>query len=133
MTDKERERKYKDIASSMQSGVQYTAAELGVAPASMTAMVNRCLVIKTAGKPMKYMRIETSKSVLQGRIAEILNEYPEGSMFNLCKSNYAIGCGKLCIVKNGEVVDLNDYEKIINPDDFDYLLIKGKKIELKSI
>ena len=131
MNDREREQKYKEVLRAMTPEKQYTAAELGVAPASMTAMVNRGMVIKIAGKPMKYMRPGAPKSVLKGRIAEVLKDYPDGSMFNLCKNGYAVGCGKLCVVKNGEVVDLNDYGKIVNPDNFDYLLIKGKKIELK--
>lgn len=132
MTDKEREHRYREIVDGMQPGVQYTASELGVAPASMTAMVNRGLVEKIVGKPMKYMRpISSSSSEIDSRILKALEGYPEDSYFSLQKDNYI--SGRVCTIQNGQVCDVNDYMKNIKTDEFDTLYIKGKKVDLKSI
>ena len=49
--------KYIELYKTMDKDRWYTAAELGVAPATMTAMVNRNLVERTDTSPRKYRRL----------------------------------------------------------------------------
>ena len=125
----ERERKYKEILSNMTPGQPYTAAELGVAPASLTAMVNREMVTRVVGKPMRYVRPKERKCQVEERILAALEGYPEGSQFALHKNGYATGV--VCVIHKGMVCNVNDYMKRVDTTDYTTLFIKGKKVELE--
>lgn len=131
MTDKEREQKYKDVFNSMIPEKQYTAAELGVAPASMTAMVNRGMVTKIAGKPMKYIKVIKGVSVKNKLILDIIKQYPNGSYISFGKNGYVKDV--ICMICDNKICDINDYMKPLEFDNFDYFFIKGKKFDLKMI
>ena len=86
---------YITILSLMESGREYTAYELGVAPASMTAMVRRSMVEKIEGKPCRYRKP--------------LNNYFQrlDNFTNKCSTEYFIvwlkdsELGMMCRYKNG--------------------------------
>lgn len=134
MTPKEREKYYKEILDSMEYGKEYTAASLGVAPASMTAMTNRGMVDKIKGSPMRYMRKgqkppKVSVSMMTEKVLNVLKDYPEDSYFSLGKEDYVRGI--LCVVHEGKICSVNDYMKPVEDyNDIKYVYIKGKKIEL---
>ena len=48
--------KYMSVWNTMEDDKWYTAKELGMAAASMTAMVRRGLVVDRAGKPKQYKK-----------------------------------------------------------------------------
>lgn len=91
--------KYKLIYDKMESGQFYTAAQLGVAAASLTAMCKRGLLEKKQTKPLQYRKIDNSKMFTIIEYAKKENaEY--FTLFN--KDNKL---GMMCSVKNGVVVD----------------------------
>ena len=90
--------KYIDVWKTMAEGVWYTAVELGVAPASMTAMVNRNLVERTASTPRKYRRLANP----QVAILDILSGF-DFEFFTLYKRNQPIGM--LCYLEKEKVMD----------------------------
>ena len=51
--------KYLSVWNTMEDDKWYTAKELGMAAASMSAMVRRGLVIDRAGKPKQYKKTST--------------------------------------------------------------------------
>ena len=51
---------YINILELMEGGKEYTARDLGVAPATMTAMVNRNMVEKIVGRPCRYRKAESN-------------------------------------------------------------------------
>ena len=75
-----------------------TAKEIGVAPATMTAMVRRNMVAVTDTSPRQYRRIITPYVVL-----DMLLPYMPREFVGIYKKNEKIGM--LCTVKNGRVFD----------------------------
>ena len=90
--------KYLGIWKIMEDGKWYTASELHVAPATMTAMVRRGLVTAIAGKPKKYKK---GINVLV-KILDILKD-KDFEYFTLYKSDRPLGM--LCSLKNEQVLD----------------------------
>lgn len=97
--------KYEIIYEQMEFDKWYTAAELKVAPASMTAMVNRGMVEKTDTSPRKYRKI---KNVLS-EISNLLSKYPNIEYFTLYKkaSGDKTPLGMMCSYdsKNSKILD----------------------------
>lgn len=79
--------KYEEIYNLMAEDKWYTASELGVAPASMTAMVNRGMVEKKDVSPRQYRKI---KNVMT-QIVDILNQDANATFFVLYKENAPLG------------------------------------------
>lgn len=105
---------YNKIYEQMNIGEWYTASQLGVAAASMTAMCNRGMVEKTATTPRKYRKIDNCKySTIAATIASYGSEY-----FTAFKNGSPIGM--LCSIKGNRIVDcwdkpydVSDVEKIM--------------------
>ena len=89
---------YIDIYNSMAKDVWYTAAQLGVAPASMTAMVNRGLVERSETTPRKYKRLANPYVT----ILDILSKF-EFEFFTLYKSDRELGM--LCYLEKEKIMD----------------------------
>lgn len=90
--------KYIELYKTMDKDRWYTAAELGVAPATMTAMVNRNLVEKTDTSPRKYRRLFNP----QATILDILSGF-EFDFFTLYRSDETLGM--LCYLEKEQIMD----------------------------
>ena len=108
--------KYLNLYNQMEPGKYYTAAELKVAPATMTAMVNRGFAEKTNTSPRKY--IKSNCKIVQ--ILSVLKGHEDES-FIVYTSDRSLGM--LCTLKNEEVYDC--WEKKFN-------ITNATKIELKN-
>lgn len=104
-----------------------TAKEIGVAPATLTAMVRRNMVEATDTSPKQYKRIITNATVL-----EMLLFYYPVEMVGLYKADETVGM--LCIIKSGKVYDcwgnsfdLSSAAKVRIKDRY-FSLIDGKEI-----
>ena len=75
-----------------------TAKEIGVAPATLAAMVRRNMVEATNSSPKQYRRVITNATILEMLLSYIpsvtIGLYSEGA-----------DVGMLCPVKNGKVYD----------------------------
>lgn len=111
--------KYTDLYNQMEPDIWYTAAELGVAPATMTAMVNRKFVEKTNTSPKKYKKINNYAT-------QIIELAKNVDFFTLYKKNHSIGM--LCSLKNDVILDCwgNPYDLT----DVISVSIKGKNYPL---
>ena len=78
-----------------------TAAQIGLAAATLSAMARRGLVEVSPGKPNKYRRIDNPSIKIYQLLEEHKDEFDE--FFTLRKKDAALGM--LCWLKNGEVVD----------------------------
>ena len=90
--------KYITVWNTMEDNRWYTATELGMAAASMTAMVRRGLVVDRAGKPKQYKKVA---NVLV-KILDILKD-KDFEFFTLYKTDRPLGM--LCSIKNEQVLD----------------------------
>jgi hypothetical protein len=110
---------YINVWNSMEDGQWYTAAELGMAAASMTAMVRRGLVQDKNCRPKKYMKIANPLV----KILDILKD-KEFEYFTLYKAGRDLGM--LCSLKNERVLDCWEkpydisgaYKLIVNHQEF---------------
>ena len=93
---------YIEIYHLMQPNHYYTAKELGVAPATMTALVNRGLVERTDTSPRKYVKVITS---IFAAISSLKTSYP-CDLFGLYRKGEQTGM--LCKIANNKVVDCWD-------------------------
>ena len=96
---------YEKIWNSMEYDKQYTAAQLGVAPASMTAMARRGFVKTIDTKPKQYVKI---LSVVPKILEIVKKENP--THFCLHKENAPYGM--LCSLGNNKILDCygNEYD-----------------------
>ena len=78
-----------------------TAAQIGLAAATLSAMARRGLVEVIHGKPNKYRRIENPTIKIYQLLEENKDDFDE--FFTLRKKDAKIGM--LCYIKGGEVVD----------------------------
>lgn len=92
-------KKYLDIYNKMEKDKWYKAAELGVAPASMTAMINRGMVDKTDTSPRLYRR-KQNKTV--NILKKLGNNFNDGDYFSLYPEQ---GLGMLCTVEKERILD----------------------------
>ena len=90
--------KYLSVWNTMEDDKWYTAKELGMAAASMSAMVRRGLVVDRAGKPKQYKKMANALI----KILEILKD-KDFEYFILYKTDRPLGM--LCSLKNGQVLD----------------------------
>lgn len=97
--------RYISLWKTMEKEKYYTAKELNVAPATMTALINRKLAVSTDTSPRKYKKIDNMTIA----IADIL-ENNRCEYFTLYKENKPIGM--MCSFANGKIVDCfgNDYD-----------------------
>lgn len=114
--------KYLVIYDKMEAGVHYTAKDLGVAPASMTAMVRRGLVEDCGGKPKQYTKIDNSKmKTIRDFYEQYRHDVPLGDTdyFTLFKKGETLG---MCCHFDGGLVkdcydknygDLSDVSKVM--------------------
>lgn len=112
---------YNSIWNSMEDDIAYTATELGVAAASLTAMSKRGLVEVIKGKPNRYKK---KSSVLPKILSILSQEQPE--FFTLYSDKNSIGM--LCSLKKNQIVDCwgNPY----SIDGIKFMTIKRKEYEL---
>ena len=96
---------YKVIYDKMDWDVVYTASQLGVAAASLTAISKRCMVEVIDGKPKKYRKVFSPLSkileAVQGRTSDYFFLHKEGNPI-----------GMLCSDRNGKIYDCwgNEYD-----------------------
>lgn len=104
-----------------------TAKEIGVAPATLTAMARRNIVTTTDTSPKQYKRIITNATVL-----EMLLFYYPAETFGLYKADETLGM--LCTIKSGNVYDCwgNSFDLLsaakVRIKDRYFSLINGKEI-----
>ena len=97
--------KYLSIWLNMSPNTWYTAKELNVASASMTAMVRRNMVEATETSPKKYRRVVSTTTVLAFLLEKFKSQYQ--SYIGIYRGE---GVGMLCSVKNSKVYDCYDRE-----------------------
>ena len=90
---------YIELHNKMELGVEYTAKDLGVAGATMTALVRRGLVEKIAGKPARYKKLEGG---LRSSIISLVKQHGT-EFFVVHKKNEKIGMQ--CSLKGNDIVD----------------------------
>ena len=93
--------KYLTIWLAMEPNTWFTAKELGVAPASMTAMKNRNLVAVKDTSPKTYCRITSSAAVLAFLLEKYKSELTD--FIGIHRRNEKLAM--LCSIKNGKVFD----------------------------
>lgn len=114
-------KKYLDIWNNMEAEKWYKAADLGVAPATMTALVNRGMVEKTNTSPKKYKKLKnTLVSILN-----ILDKNP-CEYFTLYKINQPLGM--MCSLKNEKVLDA--WDRIYDITDVNIIQVGRIKFEI---
>ena len=80
-----------------------TAAQIGLAAATLSAMARRGLIEGIPGKPNKYRRIDNPAAKIYQLLKENKDDY--GEFFTLQRSYGDYNGRMLCYVKGGEVVD----------------------------
>ena len=96
--------KFTEVYNNMKDNIWYTAKDLGVAPATMTALVNRNLAIKDDScSPKKYLKVN---NVLLKIIEIVEQEKSANKYFTLYKTNEELGM--FCSIKNDKVLDCWD-------------------------
>lgn len=90
--------KYIDIYKQMEDGKWYTAKELGVAPATMTAMINRNLAERTDTSPRQYKKSDTAYARILAKVADNDIEF-----FGVYKKGEPLGM--LCYLDNERIMD----------------------------
>lgn len=97
--------KYTEIFNKMQPGVQYTASQLGVAGATMTAMVRRDMVKDCGGKPKHYVKVNSKLGQIKAFYDEWYDKVALGTTeyITLWKKNQPIGM--MCYWKDGTLYD----------------------------
>lgn len=93
---------YNEIYNRMQFNIEYTATELNVSGATMTAMANRGLVRKIAAKPCRYAKIENKMA----KIMDIVKQFADKEYFTLFRREEKLGM--FCRIKAGCIVDAWD-------------------------
>ena len=96
--------KYLTIWLSMEPDTWFTAKELGVAPATMTAMKNRNLVKVKDTSPKQYCRIASTAAVLAFLLERHKKDLTNYIDIHLRGERLCM----LCSVKNGKVYDCWD-------------------------
>ena len=123
--------KYLTIWLAMEPDTWFTAKELGVAPASMTAMKNRNLVKVKDTTPKQYCRIASTAAVLAFLLEKHTAEMSD--FISIHRSNEKLAM--MCSVKNGKVLDCWGEPYDITTADAVrigkkwYELIKGREIQ----
>lgn len=94
---------YIAIYNKMEAGKDYTAKDLGVAPASMTAMVRRDLVVVTKETSPKTYRKNTDNNSawIIGTVQNFLPKDRDWFIIHIENEQY----GMMCSLKNNIVID----------------------------
>lgn len=101
-----------------------TAAQIGLAAATLSAMARRGLVEVIPGKPNKYRRIENPAIKIYQLLEENKSDFDE--FFMLRKKDAQLGM--LCYIKGGEIVDC--LGKRYDLTDVNYLELRTKKFDI---
>lgn len=101
-----------------------TAAQIGLAAATLSAMARRGLVEVIPGKPNKYRRIDNPAFKIYQLLEE--NKYDYDEFFMLRKKDAKLGM--LCYIKGGEIVDC--WGKKYDLTDVNYLELRTKKFDI---
>lgn len=101
-----------------------TAAQIGLAAATLSAMARRGLVEVIPGKPNKYRRIDNPAIKIYQLLEENKDDFDE--FFTLRKKDADLGM--LCYVKGGEIVDC--WGKRYDLTDINYAKIGGKEYNI---
>lgn len=133
---------YQEIWNEMEWDKVYTARELLVAPASLTAMERRGLVKKVGVKPNKYVKIRNKYNEIYSFVDKVRNELEneretEEEIIHIDISDmYFVAwtkdaeLGMLCRVKNSAVVDC--YDKVYNTNDIVKVMCSGREFNFKD-
>ena len=90
--------KYLKIWKQMEQEKWYSAADLGLAPATMTALVNRGMVERTNTTPRKYKKIENKLVSILGILQKFDFEF-----FSVYFDNEELGM--LCYLQKDKILD----------------------------
>lgn len=90
--------KYLKIWKQMEDDKWYSAADLGLAPATMTALVNRGMAERTNTAPRKYKKIENKAVVILDYLSKFTFEF-----FSLYFDNQELGM--LCYLQKDKILD----------------------------
>lgn len=101
-----------------------TAAQIGLAAATLSAMARRGLIEVIPGKPNKYRRIDNPTTRIHQLLEENKDDFEE--FFMLRKKDAQLGM--LCYIKGGEIVDC--WGKRYDLTDVNYLELRTKKFNI---
>ena len=101
-----------------------TAAQIGLAAATLSAMARRGLVEVIPGKPNKYRRIDNPAIRIHQLLEENKNDFDE--FFTLRKKDAKLGM--LCYIKGGEIVDC--WGKRYDLTDVNYLELRTRSFDI---
>lgn len=112
------------VLGQMKENERYNASSLGVAGATMTAMVKRGYVIKFDGKPASYQK--TVKGSQYSRIWGYIESSPKQEYYSFLKKGERYGM--LCRIKGNDIYDC--YDKLYSIDDITHVVERenGKPI-----
>ena len=113
---------YSEIYNRMQWNIEYTATELNVSGATMTAMANRGLVKKIAAKPCRYAKIENKVA----KIMDITKQFADTEYFTLFKRDKELGM--YCRIKSGCIVD--GWDRVYDVSDVYKMKINHKEFDV---
>ena len=114
---------YKEIYDRMEFNKSYSAKQLGVYPASLTAMAKRGMVKRLPTSPATYVKLDNTL----GLILDAVKNYPDAEFFILFKRGKELGM--LCREKNGAVLDA--FDKVYDLTDVYKMRIARKEICFK--
>lgn len=133
---------YQEIWNEMEWDKVYTAKELLVAPASLTAMERRGLVKKVGVQPNKYIKIRNKYNEIYSFVNKARNELEKEreteeeivhidmlDMYFITWTKDA-ELGMLCRIKNSAVVDC--YDKVYNTNDIVRIVCSGREFILND-
>lgn len=134
---------YQEIWNEMEWNKVYTARELLVAPASLTAMERRGLVEKVGVKPNKYIKIRNKYNEIYSFVSRVRDELvleKENELENISHIDisdvYFVAwtkdaeLGMLCRIKNSAVVDC--YDKVYNTNDIVKVVCSGREFNFND-
>ena len=133
---------YQEIWNEMEWNKIYTAKELLVAPASLTAMERRGLVKKVGVKPNKYVKIRNKYNEIYPFVSKVRDELEkeretEEEIIHIDISDmYFVAwtkdaeLGMLCRIKNSAIVDC--YDKVYNTNDIVRIMCSGREFNFNE-
>lgn len=102
-----------------------TAKEIGLAPATLGAMVRRGLVEVLTGKPNKYRRIPNKAVTIYQLLEQNKDDFEEFFMLHRKDAPY----GMMCSLQKGEIVDC--WGERMDLSDIDRLETRKRKFDIE--
>lgn len=121
--------RYEEIYNRMVDNVEYAAKDLGVAGATLTAMMNRGLIERTSNSsPYRYRKVSGNPTFeLTKKILSIVKDN-NADLFTLFKRNKTLGM--LCSYDKANSRFLDCWGKAYDISDVFMMQVKGQKYQL---